>query len=103
MIACCTCGTPLLDLRPSTVIDILVWCATSKPAIRSQLLHVSDSVTLREWADEQGASFALDGAGFFAIARDGAAHELLELDRHTASHEYDLGIMLGYPSCCATT
>lgn len=100
MIAYCTCGLPLLDLRPSTVIDILVWSATNKPAIRSQLLDRCDSVPLREWADAQGANFALDDAGFFCIARDGAAHNLLELDRRGASHEYELGIMLGYPTCC---
>ena len=103
MIACCTCGLPELDLRPSTVIDILIWCATNKPAVRSQLLDRSDSVPLREWADAQDASFALDDAGFFCITRDGAAHELLELDRRAASHEFELGIMLGYPTCCAAT
>lgn len=103
MIAPCTCGVPLLDLRPSTVIDVLVWCATNKPAIRSQLLNRSDCVPLREWADAQGASFALDDGGFFYITRDGSANELLELDRRFASHEYELGLMLGYPRCCAAT
>jgi hypothetical protein len=103
MISCCSCGVPLLDLRPSTVTDILVWCATNKPAIRSQLLDRSDSVPLREWAEAQGASFALDHDGFFCVARGGSANELLQLDRAVASHEYELGIMLGYPRCCAAT
>lgn len=103
MIARCTCGVPLLALLPSTVIDILVWSATNKPAIRSQLLDRSSSGPLREWAHAQGASFALDDAGFFCIARDGFANELLHLDRRVAPHEYELGLMLGYPRCCAAT
>lgn len=102
MIACCTCGVPLLDLRPSAIIDILVWCATSKPAIRSKFFDPSVALSLREWADAQGASFALDDAGFFCVARADAARDLLELDQRGASHEYELGIMLGYPACCAT-
>jgi hypothetical protein len=99
---CCTCALPMLNLRPSTVIDFLVWCATDKPALRSQLLNHPDAVPVREWARLRGASFALDDAGFFCIARHAPAEALLNLDRGAGRHEYQFGIMLGYPPCCAS-
>jgi hypothetical protein len=104
MITCCSCGVPLAGrLRPSTIIDILVWWATAKPAIRSRLCDLSDSTVLREWAQMQGADFALDDDGFFCIARDGRGDEVLELDRRATTHEYELGLLLGYPECCVAS
>lgn len=97
----CGCGVPQISLRPSNIVDILVWHATAKPALRSEFAVGSAADDLRRWADSCDADFATDDEGFFCVSRGRPAAEILAVDQSPMPHTYDLGILLGYPECCS--
>lgn len=102
MVAHCTCGVPLTPLRASTVVDMLVWCATRKPVLRAQAADAVDHYDiLRDWAQSYDADFAMDPDGYFCVSRTIPAHEVLGIDSSPEPHEYEFGVLLGYPTCCA--
>lgn len=98
----CTCGVPRTPIRASTVVDMLVWCATTKPALRSQAPEgASDDGVLQEWARSYDADFAMDRDGYFCVSRTIPAHDVLGIDSSPEPHEYEFGVLLGYPTCCS--
>lgn len=89
---------PWIAVRPSAAVDLLTFAA-GRPAMRLQL--VRDGDLLRQWAEAMALSFATDG-DYAVVARDGVdASQILAVDRSTDPHTTELGILLGYPGCCA--
>jgi hypothetical protein len=92
---------PFADLPASVRVDVLGILAYSKPAIR---IPISDpTVTKRVVAviTAIGWSHATDEEYLIASAAPEAAVHILEVDRDVEPHTLKLGLLLGYPACCA--
>ena len=88
-------------LRPSALVDVVLFLACDKPAVRL-IVDTADGLrALGAWSEGWGLNFASDGEGFACVGRGaGAAAVVLEIDRGVESHETELGLALGYPLCC---
>lgn len=89
------------SLKASSYIDFLLFLGGLKPSLR---LHVTDpqtQIALESWGKEHGYASASNPSGYIYIAKtQDAALCLQELDDSQQAHEYELGLMLGYPPCC---
>lgn len=92
---------PLGLLRPSALVDFVLFFACEKPSVRL-LVDTADGLgALGAWSERWGFDFATDGEGFACVGRgDGTAALVLEIDRRAEAHETELGLALGYPPCC---
>ncbi len=87
-------------LPASAAVDLLGVLADVKPAARVEAGALAPELV--EWAALTGLAAATDPEGYVALARTHkVAAELLAIDRATGAHEYELGLMLGYPTCCS--
>ena len=90
---------PWSDLPPSFRVDLLQLLSASRPAIRT---HVRETARqgLRAWCTASGLDFAADGPWVGLSTEVGRAARILQTDASPAPHEFDLGLLLGYPACC---
>lgn len=90
-------------LKPSARVDLLQLFAGIRPAIRTELRVVNDSVSERclRWFRAQGLHVAIDRGHFVVVSGSPSlSRRILDLDRAYHDHTYRLGRMLGYPHCC---
>jgi hypothetical protein len=91
---------PRDKLLASAWVDFLHLVALDKPAVRIKVpeLGLHD---LAHWCTQYGYEWSSDAEGFYCVARNRRiADRVLEVDQGTEPHELDLGMLLGYPSCC---
>jgi hypothetical protein len=94
-------AVPFGLLRPSAVVDFVLFFGCGKPSVRLLIDGQSSVDALRTWCHNTGLDFAVDVDGFACVARGpGAAGQILETDRRAEAHEEELGRALGYPLCC---
>jgi hypothetical protein len=94
-------SAPLRLLRPSALVDFVLFLACEKPAMRLTVDNEDGLDALRKWCKQSGFDFAEDGEGFACVSSEsGTASRVLEIDRRADAHEIDLGQALGYPACC---
>ena len=92
---------PFADLPASVRVDVLGILAYGKPAIRIPISdrtiagRVIDVITAVGWAYASDADYLVA-----APAPEVAAH-ILDVDRSPEPHTLELGLLLGYPACCA--
>jgi hypothetical protein len=92
---------PWSDLSPSVRVDILGVYAYRKPALRIAVPHAAiASRTIDAFADAGWAS-ALDEEYLVAAPTAQMARHILDVDRRSQPHALELGLLLGYPACCA--
>src|SRR5690242_13707466 len=92
---------PLELLRPSALVDFLLLLACNKPAVRICAPEKAALRGVQQWCRFNHLDFESDEDGFVCIAwKSGAAQTILAIDRSLESHEFPLGIALGYPRCC---
>lgn len=89
-------------MRPSFRVDMLGVVAIHKPAVRTPSPTDEKSRGhLAEGVARLGLSWCWDGE-YVAIAESAhLAEEVIATDRRQEAHEYELGMLLGYPECCA--
>ena len=88
-------------LRPSAVVDFVLFFASQKPAIRLLVSSETSAEALGIWCSKTGYDFATDQDGFSCIATSpGYAEAVLKIDQRLDAHEAELGSALGYPDCC---
>lgn len=86
---------------PSMRVDLRQLIAGVRPAIRVEVRTPSYNC-LKWWAARRGWYAHVDCDGFAMIStKPGLARRLLQVDRRSGSHAFQLGIGLGYPRCCA--
>lgn len=89
------------SLTPSSYIDFLLLLGGLKPTLR---LHVTKSRAqhaLESWCKEHGYAATSNSSRYICIAKtQDATLRLQELDDSHEAHEYELGLLLGYPPCC---
>lgn len=91
---------PLGLLRPSALVDFVLFFACGKPAVRLMVDSAEGLAELEAWSKHWGLDFAADGEGFACVSCGGGAALVLEIDRRAEAHEVELGLALGYPLCC---
>lgn len=92
---------PLALLRPSALVDFVLFLACDKPAVRLKIDTADGLRALGAWSEGWSLDFASDEEGFACVGReDGAAALVLEIDRRAEAHETEFGLALGYPLCC---
>jgi hypothetical protein len=90
-------------LPSSALVDFILLFGAGKPAVRVQLINPESSAALFSWCREAGLDLAIDDDAFACISVErGGARRILEIDRASEAHEIELGLALGYPSCCCT-
>jgi hypothetical protein len=88
-------------LPASLTVDALGLLAGTKPALRVFAAPLQDE--LLRWADTEGWAAAVDVDGVVVIASEPrVANQILRLDRSRTRHAHEMGILLGYPTCCST-
>jgi len=89
------------DLPPSCYVDFLLLLGGLKPAIRLHVVDPRGHRAIALWGEEYGYALSSNLTGYICIAKtEVAAVRLRELDDSYEPHEYELGLMLGYPPCC---
>jgi len=92
---------PLRLLRPSALVDFVLFLACEKPAVRLTVDNEDGLEALRKWCGRWGFDCAVDEEGFACVSSElGTASRILEIDRRADAHEIELGRALGYPACC---
>jgi hypothetical protein len=92
---------PLTLLRPSALVDFVLFFACEKPAVRLIVDSEAGLEALEGWSSRWGFDFASEGEGFASVGFEpGTASRVLEIDRSAEAHEIELGRALGYPACC---
>ena len=92
---------PLRLLRPSALVDFVLFLACRKPAIRLLIDTEAGIESLKIWCLKSGFDFAADMDGFACVTVEAEfAGHILEIDRSLGAHEIELGRLLGYPNCC---
>ena len=94
---------PLRLLRPSALVDFVLFLACGKPAVRLLIDTGAGVDALKVWCLQWDFDFAADPDGFACVtAERGSAYDILEIDRRPEAHEVELGRALGYPDCCTS-
>ena len=89
------------SIKPSTKIDFLHFVYCDKPAVRLVIDSALEKSTISEWCEQNNKSLVIDRHNYACVANTAEyAIKLLELDAEAPAHEYELGILLGYPECC---
>ena len=88
---------PWSQAPPSVAVDLLA-LAAGRAAVRFELLA---SAPLEAWASERHLAVVRDES-FAVVARSSdLAAAVLQVDRSAEPHLIELGVLLGYPQCCA--
>lgn len=89
------------SLPPSSYIDFLLLLGGLKPTIRLYVIEARTQHAIEFWGEEYGYASAANPFGYIYIAKtQDAALRLRELDDSPEAHEFELGLLLGYPQCC---
>lgn len=92
---------PWLDLSPSVRVDILGIHAYRKPAIRIAVRDAAIAARTTASFVDAGWASARDEEYLVAASTGQMARHILDVDRRTQPHALELGLLLGYPECCA--
>ncbi|WKU04458.1 hypothetical protein [Micromonospora sp. HUAS LYJ1] len=92
---------PWADLPASVRVDVLGILAYRKPAIRIPLGDHTVAERVAAVITEVGWSHASDEEYLVAAPLPEVALHILDVDRRTEHHTLELGLLLGYPLCCA--
>jgi hypothetical protein len=88
-------------LPRSAGVDFLHLLVSRKPAVRFKLTD-HGSTAISGWCHAHGYACRVDDEGYCCVARTASfAEHVLEVDRRSEPHELELGLLLGYPRCCA--
>lgn len=73
-----------------------------RPTIRFAVPDCSAAREVRAWAATTGF-FAADDESYVVVSRASAeaAKRAMGVDRSSGPHTFELGLLLGYPTCCA--
>lgn len=94
---------PASTLPLSATVDIVQFLAGGKPAIRTHIRHPANPDNIMNWCQKFGFTFASDMDGFVCIAcEESMPNLILSIDQSATPHEQELGLLLGYPSCCCS-
>jgi len=89
------------ELNNSNYIDLLLFLAKLKPALRVKIIDESTKQKLKTWCVTNHFSFLSNERNYICIALDKeTANRLQKADDAYEPHEYELGRLLGYPACC---
>lgn len=92
---------PFTLLADSCRVDFMHLLYLDKPCIRTYLDSPEALSLLKSWCLTSGLSLCHDDE-YACIAWDHEyAHHVLQVDQSCVKHEYELGLLLGYPTCCA--
>ncbi|WP_326645758.1 hypothetical protein OG884_14135 [Streptosporangium sp. NBC_01755] len=94
---------PWPDLSPSVRVDILGIYAYRKPALRIAVGDTAIAACTAAAFAEVGWASAHDGEYLVAAPTGQMARHILDVDRRPQPHALELGLLLGYPECCART
>ena len=86
----------------SFAVDLLQFCSTSKPIIRSAIRSPSGNRNpVQNWAKSFGLKVCFDSDEYFFVGRRlEEAMQGRSLDRSCEPHAFEFGQALGYPQCC---
>lgn len=88
-------------LPESAWVDFLNFCACNKPVVRTKLMNVAGINELNSWCANYDLFMVVDNDLYVCISFDkSSAITVLNVDRSTKPHTYQLGLLLGYPECC---
>jgi hypothetical protein len=87
---------------PSAAVDLLRLYAGCTQAVRLRLTLDVDVACVLDWGRANALGVVVDEEQFVALASnfDHARH-VLQVDAADRPHELALGVLLGYPLCCA--
>jgi hypothetical protein len=89
------------NLDNSNYIDFLLFLAGLKPALRIKCKDYFKNA-LTKWCENYSFSFMISPEKYIYIARNMYMVNLIrKIDDLCIPHEYELGILLGYPECCS--
>ncbi|WP_035277437.1 hypothetical protein [Desulforegula conservatrix] len=89
------------DLNKSNYIDFLLLLANLKPALRIKIDRNLTKHELNTWCTENHFGFSSNEGGYICVAVDKDTADLVQkTDDSYEPHEYKLGLLLGYPTCC---
>lgn len=96
-------GWPWREMRPSARVDLLTLLAAERPAMRTQRLQsASAGAAWSRLVRDAGWAVATD-EDYCVLARTAeTAQRVLKLDAALERHTRELGLALGYPTCCAS-
>lgn len=90
-----------LDLTRSSYIDFLLLLGDLKPTLRLRVTEPRIQRALEFWGKEHGYVSSANPFGYICIAKtQDIAFRLQQLDESYEAHEYEFGLLLGYPPCC---
>ncbi len=92
---------PWSDLSPSVCVDLLGVHAYRKPALRIAVRDAAIAARTTVAFTDFGWASARDNEYFVAAPTAQMARHILEVDRRRQPHALELGLLLGYPECCA--
>lgn len=92
---------PWADLPASVRVDVLGILAYGKPAIRIPIGNHTVAERVAVVITAVGWSYASDEEYLVAAPVPEVALHILDVDRSTEPHTLELGLLLGYPLCCA--
>lgn len=92
---------PWPDLSPSVRVDILGIHAYRKPALRIAVRDIAIAACTAAALTEAGWASVHDEEYLVAAPTAQMAQHILDVDRGPQPHALELGLLLGYPECCA--
>lgn len=87
-------------IKKSIIVDLISFSTTNRDAIRIPKLEDNVMLLLNNWAIECGSTIAEDSF-FCIISKSKAASFILSIDSSATPHTFELGKLLGYPTCCS--
>lgn len=92
---------PQQGIPPSSYVDFLLLLGDLKPAVRLCVTAIKAQYAVRIWCEDNGYALVSNSHGYVCVARTQyGALRLQALDDGHESHEYEFGLLLGYPPCC---
>ncbi len=92
---------PWFDLSPSVRVDLLGVYAYRKPALRIAVRDAAIAACVTAVLTDVGWASAHDDEYLVAAPTAQMARHILNVDRRPQPHALELGLLLGYPECCA--
>ncbi len=88
-------------LKPSGFIDFLLFLGALKPSLRVAVVQQQERMKLENWCSEHDFASVSSDVGYVYVAHEQKmAQRLQDVDDDPEPHEYELGLLLGYPECC---
>jgi hypothetical protein len=91
---------PWALLPPSLRVDVLQIVAVGRPAIRSYVRNERARSDIQRWCDDVEWSVTSDGPWICISSCADLGRHILDVDGGESRHEFELGMLLGYPECC---